>query len=96
MAIVLFWNALTSEERKQTDGNGGTDKAPVCTICHEKRGGYKLKPQAQNGLKHRYLRVHQGTLEALENRHSVIGSKDHRFTCRGNSLYEGTVSAASP
>jgi hypothetical protein len=41
MAIVLFWNALTSEEGKQTDGNGSANKRPVCTICHQERGRYK-------------------------------------------------------
>ena len=80
MAIALFRNALTSEERKQTDGNGGSDKTPVCRICHQKRGRYEPILHAEKDRKDRYLRVHQGTWEALGNRHSVIGVKGQGFS----------------
>jgi hypothetical protein len=89
MAIVLFWNALTSEERKRTDGNGGADKAPVCTICHEKRGRYKTTPQAENDRKYRYSRVHQGTWEALGNRHSVMDTKTTGLHAAAKLISEG-------
>jgi hypothetical protein len=75
MAIVLFSNALTSEESKQTDGNGSSDKTPVCTICHQKRGRYKFEPQPEKDRKERYLRVHQGTWEGFRTPSQCHGRK---------------------
>jgi hypothetical protein len=74
MAIVLFSNALTSEEGKQTDGNGSAIRplfAPSATsnVADTNRCGRR------EGRKNRYLGIHQGTWEAVGNRYSGIAER---------------------